>query len=241
MDVTGYFTTTPRTASEAPVVSAPPSEVTTGAFKLAMVGADGSIARWDPCTSIDVYVNFTGAQPGAPEALARALAEATLASGLQFVVRETDSRARTHGLQTLTLLWLDEIEMPSFRDGTVGLGGGAYSSEQILEAWVYVDRDDPLVVPGTGNSMLLDVLLHELGHALGLAHVDDDTQVMFPYVYEHGAYQSGDLDGLWLLGADQGCIEAPPTRSATALGATFAGEDANAPTATPDVVIFEMA
>ena len=98
--------------------------------------------------------------------------------------------------------------------------------------------------PGTGHSILLDVLLHELGHALGLAHVDDDTQVMFPYVYEHGAYQSGDLDGLWLLGADQGCIEvAPPTRSATAFGPTFAGEDAavdQTVTPAPAVSIFEM-
>lgn len=218
IDVTGYFVTGGQTMSEPPVVDAPkttqpaatPVAPTTNSYRLAMLAPDGSAARWDPCSSIDVQVNFAGAQPSAREDLADALAQATAATGLQFVVNETDSTARSNGLHTLTVLWLTERELPAFKDGTVGIGGGAYTSEQILEAWVYIDADDPLIVPGTDRSVLLDVLLHELGHALGLAHVGDDSQVMFPYVHEHGAYQAGDLVGLSLLGATQGCFDSSP-------------------------------
>jgi len=208
IDVTGYFLATEPVASSPPTVpAAPPVTAPTGPFRPAMVSADGTVARWDPCTSIDVYVDFAGAQPTARADLANALSQATVASGLQFVVHETTSRERSHGTHTLTVLWLTETELPAFQDGAVGIGGGAYSGGEILASWMYIDADDPLVVPGTARSMLLDVMLHELGHALGLAHVDDDTQVMFPYVYERGVYQSGDLDGLRTLGATQGCLD----------------------------------
>ncbi|MGZ4722501.1 matrixin family metalloprotease, partial [Oryzihumus sp.] len=45
------------------------------------------------------------------------------------------------------------------------------------------------------------VLLHELGHLVGLAHVQDPYQVMFDTnAYPLARYRAGDLRGLELLG-----------------------------------------
>jgi hypothetical protein len=46
------------------------------------------------------------------------------------------------------------------------------------------------------------ILLHELGHVLGLGHVDDSTQVMAPYTSDRypTAFGAGDLTGLGIAG-----------------------------------------
>jgi hypothetical protein len=51
------------------------------------------------------------------------------------------------------------------------------------------------------------VLLHELGHAMGLDHVVDPYQVMFAGAAptSPNTYGAGDLRGLWLSGAIRGC------------------------------------
>jgi hypothetical protein len=54
------------------------------------------------------------------------------------------------------------------------------------------------------------VLLHELGHIMGLDHVKDPDQLM--YSGRHPNFRvrdfgSGDLEGLRRLGVDAGCLD----------------------------------
>jgi hypothetical protein len=71
--------------------------------------------------------------------------------------------------------------------GTVSLD--ATELPELLE-----DPDDVPVVRA--------IVLHELGHLVGLAHVDDDTQLMYPEAQRAVTdYADGDLTGLARLGA----------------------------------------
>lgn len=72
-------------------------------------------------------------------------------------------------------------------------------------AVVALDRTKPLPLRG-GNSWKA-VALHELGHAMGLAHVDDRTQLLnaaLPATL--GDLQAGDQAGLRALGRGAGCV-----------------------------------
>jgi hypothetical protein len=56
-----------------------------------------------------------------------------------------------------------------------------------------------------------DLLLHELGHVVGLNHVGSDDEVMYPTIIRRGSagYHAGDRKGLSRLGRSQGCIDVP--------------------------------
>ena len=94
---------------------------------------------------------------------------------------------------------------PSLNGSVVGLGGGASSGyggqSVIVSGFAYIDAeiDD--------EARMRKVWLHEIGHLIGLGHVDDPDQVMKQWgeipLQEYGP---GDLEGLWHLGAEQGCI-----------------------------------
>ncbi|MGH9183218.1 MAG: matrixin family metalloprotease [Acidimicrobiales bacterium] len=58
------------------------------------------------------------------------------------------------------------------------------------------------------------VMLHELGHVLGLGHVGNKAQLMHDELTEHTSptaeFGSGDLTGLSLVGREAGCLTPPP-------------------------------
>ena len=64
-----------------------------------------------------------------------------------------------------------------------------------------------------------DVLLHELGHLMGLAHYPSTDEMMYPVMTRSRArYGRGDLAGLEEHGARMGCL----TQTASARGADYA-------------------
>ena len=44
------------------------------------------------------------------------------------------------------------------------------------------------------------MILHELGHVMGLEHVDDPVQLMYPEIGAPDGLAAGDLNGLYQLG-----------------------------------------
>lgn len=180
-------------------------------------------ARWDPCQDIDYRINPQRMWPGGASDVRDALKAVSQASGLKFTYRGRSSFIpyRNHGLlgsfpgnADLVIAWSTPTQVPGLGGSTVGIGGSMIGSMSTSQAERY---DGGVVLDGVQRlgrtqaqthryRMLL--LLHELGHAIGLDHVNDRHQVMYPQILNIPArYAAGDLRGLAKLGAGGGCIE----------------------------------
>ncbi|MDO5626910.1 MAG: matrixin family metalloprotease [Mobilicoccus sp.] len=191
--------------------------------------------RWDPCTPVGYRVNLDGAPPEALADVRRAVSLASAASGVPFTYRGTTSMvpgsARTTGLEnypadTQLVIAYTAPERTSYlrgRGDVLGVGGVFYdlSPERINNrAWHrtlqgYVVLNSTKSLPsgfGSGRSTgelgtWGQVLMHEIGHTMGLDHVNAPMQIMHPETTEKEAvWGLGDLTGLHRLGASAGCF-----------------------------------
>jgi hypothetical protein len=215
-------TTTTSTTATA-VNTAPASSV--GAYAL-HYNDDGSVVRWNPCAPITWKANLALAPTGALAEIEAALAALSAASGLSFVYGGTTTTVPTeawlHGDaddRTIVVAWVAGSASDLFSDGADAQGGwyeqgasrnGRDWTWQIVRGFVVLD---PVATSeygaGFGNGVSRGALLmHELAHAVGLSHVDDRSQLMYPTLSRItvARYASGDLAGLARLGASAGCI-----------------------------------
>lgn len=76
------------------------------------------------------------------------------------------------------------------------------------------ENDDGLGTVGPAGVTWGRVMLHELAHMMGLGHVRDPGELMYPELADHmvrpAGYAAGDAIGLRHLGAAGGCAVTPP-------------------------------
>ena len=185
------------------------------AFELARTGAP---PRFDPCRPVRYVVSGNEPFPGASAMLTQAVNDVSAATGLKFVYEgtttETPSAQRApyqpdrYGEQWAPVLvaWTAPEVVPKLAGRVVGVGGGSVASldgkARVVSGIVYLDAPDlaRMMSRPQGPLSVRSVILHELGHLVGLAHVDDPSQVMYPSAGPLAGYGAGDREGLAALG-----------------------------------------
>lgn len=173
---------------------------------------------WSPCRPIHYVTRPDNAPQGGSDLIAAAVAEVSAATGLRFV----DDGATTEGPSEdraayqpsrygrrwapVLIARATAAEVPDFGIDVDGEAGPARMSTASGDT-TYVSGAlylDPAKLGSLTTARRRDlartVVLHELGHLVGLAHVNDRMQLMYPRAARVGGYGPGDLAGLAALG-----------------------------------------
>lgn len=183
------------------------------------VPGSGDPVGYDPCTPIRFEVRPDGAPPGADSMVDEAIASVAAVTGLRFERAGTTTRGPADAGPVTTpapgqrwdpvlVAWADPSEAPMLEDRVAGYAGSVPSSPAGGRPYL---RTGEVVIDGPGAQALLTrsdgrahvvaILTHEVGHLVGLAHVDDPAQLM--HAENSGLitrFGAGDLAGLRALG-----------------------------------------
>jgi hypothetical protein len=214
VDVAGYFTGSPQSANPGYTPNGGGGPPSSGPHTFLYALSGGGYARWNPCSTLTYVVNYNGAPSFARGEVDRAVARVEAATGIDLV-NMGDTNAGNNGVPPngidAVIAFVNNSENSSIGNAA-GLGGGSYYAP-----WngrdAYVARGFVLInetinySQGLSSTGLEGLLLHEIGHMMGLDHVGSTAEVMYPVMHNiPGGYGPGDQEGLWLLGAAQGCL-----------------------------------
>jgi hypothetical protein len=214
-------------AALAPLLQGAGAEASGGPGFLILDRTDQGVpTRWNPCEPIPYVVNARLAPPGSIPDVHEAVRRISAATGIAFeyegltdeeatIFREAFQPDR-YGRRWAPVLiaWADpdDSDVP-FEDHDRVAAGVAVPvipptrlEDVYVSGWVALNADDPNP-PGFGfPGQQGPVILHELGHLMGLGHVDTIGELMHPSGGGVVDLGPGDREGLRRLGAAGGCI-----------------------------------
>jgi hypothetical protein len=204
----------------------PPNVATgVGTFTFAQhqPGAPETPMTYDPCEVIYVEINDGLAPPAGELIVRRALDEISRATGLQFAVEGTTDRlpeesgvAPSMGAlggdwPPVLIAWTTPDQLPDLSGEVAGVGGSQALKDPLRQHWRYVTGTVALDAPTLadmltkpdGDRLVQAIVIHELGHLVGLGHVDDPTELMHEDNVGRLTLGPGDREGLAQLGSGQ--------------------------------------
>ena len=191
-------------ANPAATQVAAPVVVAKSQYSFVTIGSKGLPARWDPCAPLTWRIDWGNAPKGFPKkhfkrTAINAMRQIRKATGLQ--IRMSDSTAAP----SILVKFARTNEMPGEDVLGYALVNVSDDRSAILHADIVLDATAP------SNHRIgwygwKNVLLHEMGHAVGLNHAEDESQVMFEFSNGTEMFLSGDLTALRIVGAANGCL-----------------------------------
>ena len=176
---------------------------------------DGSPVTYSSCKPVRIAVYPAGGPAGAESVVREAVDAVAAASGLDMVVLGSfGGHAAQWNFQTATVR-IDDPVVVSWQDGealarmtsdVAGLGGSPTwtlpSGTRVYAAGtIALSRDHYRDLEAAGDrAEQVAIVIHELGHVLGLGHVDDEGEIMAARNSGQTTLGPGDREGLRALG-----------------------------------------
>ena len=175
---------------------------------------------FDPCRPIHFVVrDAPGAGRAGRDAVTRAVAEVSAATGLKFVDDGDTDEVRSSNRPLyqpdryagrwapVLIAWSDPSETPELDGRTAGIGGGlpirdTHGHLTFVSGTVWLDTPSlaqDLQTP-QGSAGVQAVIMHELGHVLGAGHVQDSRELMAAENTGVTDFGPGDRYALSVLG-----------------------------------------
>jgi hypothetical protein len=187
----------------------------------------GLPTRWNPCAPIHYVVNPSLAPPGSIADVHEAVRRVSGATGIVFqydgptdeeasIYREVFQPDRYGDRWAPVLIaWADpdDSDIPFERDNHVAAGVAVpvipptRYEDVYVSGWLALNADDPNPPGFEFAGEQGPVILHELGHLMGLGHVKTVGELMHPSGGGAVDFGPGDLEGLRRLGASGGCLQ----------------------------------
>lgn len=194
----------------------------TGGYSF-MVTNDRGPAAWDACRPVNFVMNESISVPGASQMVLNVLDMASTASGLQLTLEgptpelaTADRAAMDRQLygnrwSPVLIAWTDPAGDPRLAGDVAGIGGGRSltgSNGRLTYVSGIIHLDAPafreILARPNGQADAEAIIAHEVGHVLGLGHVDDAGQLMGARTSGQKTFGDGDRRGLAIL-AGQPC------------------------------------
>ncbi|MEO5778267.1 MAG: matrixin family metalloprotease [Arthrobacter oryzae] len=189
------------------------------AYSFLATNPDGSPVGYSPCRPLHYVVNSELEPADAERLVEDSIDTISRATGIKFIndgpTDETPSPSRdpyqkdTYGDRwaPLLIVWTTPEAAPQLGGTVIGTGGSThFSFGDGPKSFVTgsLELDAPQIARDLGRAdgaaYATAVILHELGHVMGLDHVQDPAQLMYREIGTPDGFAAGDLNGLYELG-----------------------------------------
>lgn len=204
--------------ADTPLGTPEPPPYASDSFRFLATNDDGTPVGYSPCRPLHYVVNADLVPAGAQDLIPEAINTMSLATGIRFIydgpTSEQPSAQRapyqpdSYGDRWAPLLvsWTTPEAAPQLKGKVIGTGGSThFSFDDGPKTFVTgsLELDAPQISEELGQPdgklYATAVILHELSHVMGLEHVEDHRQLMFPEIGTPEGLAAGDLNGLYKL------------------------------------------